>query len=74
MYFAAEAVTVLQWNRLSDRVGRKPVLLVGLLGTIVSTTMFGLSRSFWSLTLSYVFGETLSPKYSTANVDLEAAS
>ncbi|KAH9166546.1 MFS general substrate transporter, partial [Lactarius sanguifluus] len=50
-YFAAEAATVLQWNRLSDRVGRKPILLLGLLGTTVSITMFGLSRSFWKLTL-----------------------
>ncbi|KAI0302856.1 MFS general substrate transporter [Multifurca ochricompacta] len=49
LYFAAEAVTVLQWNRLSDRVGRKPILLSGLLGTIVSITLFGLSRSFWAL-------------------------
>ena len=46
LYFAAEAVTVLQWSRLSDRVGRKPVLLCGLLGTIVSSLLFGLSRSF----------------------------
>lgn len=49
VYFAAEAVTVLYWNRLSDHVGRKPILLFGLFGTIVSITMFGLSRSFWSL-------------------------
>ena len=55
VYYAAEAVTVLHWNRLSDHVGRKPILLFGLLGTIVSITMFGLSRSFWSLALAYVF-------------------
>lgn len=59
MYYAAEAVTVLHWNRLSDHVGRKPILLSGLLGTIVSITMFGLSRSFWSLVLWYVLYETL---------------
>ncbi|KAI9453846.1 MFS general substrate transporter [Lactarius psammicola] len=52
VYYAAEAATVLHWNRLSDHVGRKPILLFGLLGTIVSITMFGLSRSFWSLALS----------------------
>jgi MFS family permease len=49
LYFAAQAVTVLQWSRLSDKVGRKPVLLCGLLGTIVSSFLFGLSRSFWAL-------------------------
>ncbi|KAI9437152.1 MFS general substrate transporter [Lactarius indigo] len=52
LYFAAEAVAVLQWSRLSDKVGRKPVLLFGLLGTIFSSILFGLSRSFWALVLS----------------------
>ncbi|KAH9056523.1 MFS general substrate transporter [Lactarius vividus] len=58
VYYAAEAATVLHWNRLSDHVGRKPILLLGLLGTTVSITMFGLSRSFWSMVLLYVFGGT----------------
>ncbi|KAH9958361.1 MFS general substrate transporter [Lactifluus volemus] len=49
LYFAAEAVTILQWSRLSDHIGRKPVLLSGLLGTIVSIIMFGLCRSFSAL-------------------------
>ncbi|KAN0119048.1 major facilitator superfamily [Russula decolorans] len=52
LYFAAEAATILQWSRLSDYVGRKPVLLFGLLGTIVSIILFGLSRSFWALVFS----------------------
>ncbi|KAF8265571.1 major facilitator superfamily domain-containing protein [Lactarius quietus] len=52
LYFAAETITVLQWSRLSDKVGRKPVLLCGLLGTIVSSILFGLSRSFPALVFS----------------------
>ncbi|KAI9439344.1 MFS general substrate transporter [Lactarius indigo] len=55
LYFAAQAVTVLQWSRLSDHVGRKPVLLGGLLGTIVSSVLFGLSRSFPALVFSRCF-------------------
>jgi len=55
LYFAAEAATILQWSRLSDYVGRKPVLLFGLLGTIISIILFGLSRSFWALVFRYVF-------------------
>lgn len=51
-HYAAEAVTVLYWNRLSDHVGRKPVLLLCLIGVIVSAIAFGLSRSFWALVFS----------------------
>lgn len=54
LYYAAQAVTVLQWSRLSDKIGRKPVLLCGLLGTIVSSLLFGLSRSFSALVIRYV--------------------
>ncbi|KAH8993665.1 MFS general substrate transporter [Lactarius deliciosus] len=52
LYFAAEAVTVLQWSRLSDHVGRKPVLLCGVLGIVISSILFGLSRSFPALVFS----------------------
>ncbi|KAH9046408.1 MFS general substrate transporter [Lactarius deliciosus] len=40
--------TVLQWNRLSDRVGRKPILLFGLLGTTVCSGSRALSGSWLS--------------------------
>ena len=53
MHHAAEAATSLYWNRRSDHVGRKPVLIIGLAGTIVSIIWFGLSRSFWMLLLRY---------------------
>ena len=39
-------LTGLLWGSLSDRIGRKPVLLIGLLGTFASVNAFGLSRSF----------------------------
>ncbi|KAI9452730.1 major facilitator superfamily domain-containing protein, partial [Russula earlei] len=52
LYFFGEAFTVLQWNRLSDSIGRKPVLLSGTLGLMIATILFGLSQTFWSLALS----------------------
>jgi len=52
VHHAAEAATALYWNRLSDHVGRKPVLLTCLAGTIASILSFGLSRSFWALVIS----------------------
>ncbi|KAG0702476.1 major facilitator superfamily domain-containing protein [Suillus ampliporus] len=52
MYYAVEAITILQWGRVSDYVGRKPVILVGLFGVTLSTVSFGLSKEFWMIILS----------------------
>ncbi len=37
------------WGELSDRFGRKPLLLVGVLGNSVSQLFFGLSSQLWML-------------------------
>jgi MFS family permease len=45
------------WGRLSDRIGRRPVLMVGLLGSVVFYAMFGIStvtHSFWLLLISRI--------------------
>jgi DHA1 family tetracycline resistance protein-like MFS transporter len=34
------------WGRLSDRVGRRPILLLGLVGSVVFYTLFGFAASF----------------------------
>ncbi|KAF8840906.1 MFS general substrate transporter [Paxillus ammoniavirescens] len=52
IFFVTQALTVLQWSRVSDHVGRKPVLLLGTLGLCISMLCFGLSRTFWGLVLS----------------------
>ncbi|KAI6097598.1 major facilitator superfamily domain-containing protein [Pisolithus thermaeus] len=52
LFFVAQALTALYWSRLSDYIGRKPVLLVGLAGLSASNLCFGLSREFWSLVAS----------------------
>jgi len=43
-----------QWGRLSDRIGRRPVILVGLGASAVSYAMFGLAPSLAVLFLSRV--------------------
>ena len=45
-------ISVLQWGRLSDRVGRKPILIIGLTGLAVSILLFGLSKTFGGLIVS----------------------
>ncbi|KAG2137627.1 MFS general substrate transporter [Suillus bovinus] len=52
LFFVVQTLTVLRWSRLSDRIGRKPVLLVGLSGTCISMLCFGLSTTFWGLVIS----------------------
>lgn len=40
------------WGSLSDRIGRRPVLMIGLLGSVVFYTLFGLAtiyHSYWML-------------------------
>jgi len=41
----AEFSTGVLWGRLSDRVGRKPILLMGLGGTGLSVLIFGFAQS-----------------------------
>lgn len=52
LFFATEALTIFHWSRLSDYIGRKPVLLIGLFGLSLSMLCFGLSKTFWSLVIS----------------------
>ncbi|KAI9568189.1 major facilitator superfamily domain-containing protein [Boletus coccyginus] len=52
LFFVTQAVTVLHWSRLSDRIGRKPVILTGLFGLSASMYCFGLSKTFWGLVMS----------------------
>ncbi|RPB26691.1 MFS general substrate transporter [Terfezia boudieri ATCC MYA-4762] len=42
----AEFLTGMWWGRISDKVGRKPVLIGGLAGTMVSMILFGFAKSF----------------------------
>ncbi|KAJ6518019.1 major facilitator superfamily multidrug-resistance, DHA1 sub-family [Mycena vitilis] len=48
-FFLAEAMTVYQFGRLSDKYGRRPILLLAPLGLGISMLGFGLARTFWML-------------------------
>lgn len=51
MFFITECLTVYYWGRASDQIGRKPILVAGLVGLVLVTLGFGLSTSFWMMFL-----------------------
>ncbi len=42
------------WGSLSDRIGRRPVILMGLTGSVVFYTLFGIATIYQSLTWLFV--------------------
>ncbi|CDW99044.1 hypothetical protein [Sporisorium scitamineum] len=59
LFAVSQTLTILFWGSLSDRIGRKPVLLTGLTGVACSAILFGLSRSFvWAVLARSMAGAT----------------
>ncbi|KAL4885511.1 hypothetical protein BJY04DRAFT_205289 [Aspergillus karnatakaensis] len=60
-FTAAQFLTAVFWGRLADSefMGRKRVLLIGLLGTCISCLGFGFSRSFASAAVFRTLGGAL---------------
>ena len=56
----AESMTGLAWGGVSDRIGRKPVLLIGCAGTLLSLLIVGFSTNFWVALAGRAFGGFLS--------------
>ncbi|CAE6425043.1 unnamed protein product [Rhizoctonia solani] len=52
IFFLTESMFTLQYGRISDRIGRRPVLMFGLFGQAISIFSVGLSKRFWQLVFS----------------------
>ena len=48
------------WGRLSDRTGRRPLILIGIAGYVIAQVLFGLSTSLWLLYAARILGGILS--------------
>ncbi|MBS1252908.1 MAG: Tetracycline resistance protein, class C [Anaerolineales bacterium] len=48
------------WGGLSDRVGRKPILLIGILGYVITMVWFGLATQLWMLFAARILAGILS--------------
>jgi DHA1 family multidrug resistance protein-like MFS transporter len=60
VYAAMQLVCAPFWGTLSDRIGRKPVLLIGVLGYAIAMFIFGLATRFWMLFVARTFSGVLS--------------
>lgn len=55
----AECLSGMLWGALSDRLGRKPILLSGCLGTTLSLLLIGFSSNFWMALAARAIGGLL---------------
>src|SRR4051812_15798619 len=54
------------WGSISDRVGRRPIILLSLAGSTLSYVIFGLAPSFTWLLIARAFGGIFAANISTA--------
>lgn len=55
----AESISGMFWGALSDKYGRKPILLIGCAGTALSLLVVGFSSSFWMALVGRILGGLL---------------
>ncbi|KAG1835668.1 major facilitator superfamily domain-containing protein [Suillus variegatus] len=52
----SQLCSIYQWARLSDAIGRRPVIFLGIIGLAITTLMFGLSKSLASVLVARCLG------------------
>lgn len=60
VYSLMQFIFAPMWGRVSDRIGRKPVIMIGIGGLGVSFILMGLSSQLWMLFAARIIGGFLS--------------
>jgi hypothetical protein len=56
-YYVAQAFSAYFWGLLSDKYGRRPILLMGILGSTFASLSFGFSTTlYWALFSRFSYG------------------
>ncbi|KAG5765623.1 hypothetical protein H9Q72_006309 [Fusarium xylarioides] len=55
LFLAAQALTSIFWVTMADKFGGKTILICVLLGTTISSAIFGFSSSLWQMALCRCF-------------------
>ena len=55
------------WGRLSDRIGRKPVIMICLAGASLSYVMLGLASELWMVYAARAFGGMMAGNFGVAS-------
>src|SRR5699024_8019163 len=60
VYSLMQFIFAPMWGRISDKIGRKPVIMIGIFGLSLSFVMLGLSVHLWMLFAARIIGGVLS--------------
>ena len=59
VFSISQSVTAVPWGKASDTFGRKPIILIGLMSTMICFMLWGVSTSLWmALTVRAISGAT----------------
>ena len=57
IFSVAQSMSAVPWGRASDRFGRKPIILIGLMSTMICFVVWGLSTSLtMAITVRFIMG------------------
>lgn len=84
LFSLTQMCVMIFWGRLSDRYGRKPVLVISLWGCAFAVALFGFAKTIWQMILFRCFAgvfagtvvtiRTMISEHSTAKTQARAFS